>query len=308
METKSRTAMPHVALGESGLRVSRVGLGCNNFGGRIGFEETRAVVDAALATGITFFDTADVYGNEGGSERMLGELLEGRREQVVLATKFGYTRAGGPGSAENVRRSIAGSLARLRTDHVDLYYLHQPDSSTPIGETLGALDELVQDGTVRSIGCSNFAAEQLSEADRVAGEQGTARFTVVQNHYNLLERGDDVDVLPLCLELGIAYVPYFPLASGLLTGKYRRGEPAPEGTRLAGREIEDERLARVEELSRFAEERGHTLLELAISALASTPAIASVIAGATKPEQVRANAAAGSWQLSDQDRQALAAL
>ena len=300
--------MPHVALGESGLRVSRVGLGCNNFGGRIGFEETRAVVDAALEVGTTFFDTADVYGNEGGSERMLGELLEGRREQVVLATKFGYTRADGPGSAENVRRSIAGSLARLRTDYVDLYYLHQPDSSTPIGETLGALDELVQDGTVRSIGCSNFAAEQLSEADRVAGEQGTARFTVVQNHYNLLERGDDVDVLPLCLELGIAYVPYFPLASGLLTGKYRRGAPAPEGTRLTGREIEDERLARVEKLARFAGERGHTLLELAISALASTPAIASVIAGTTKPEQVRANAAAGSWQLSDQDRQALAAL
>jgi aryl-alcohol dehydrogenase-like predicted oxidoreductase len=294
------------ALGESGLRVSRVGLGCNNFGGRIGAEETRAVVEAALDAGITFFDTAEAYGNEGGSERLLGELLEGRREQVALATKFAWKADDGGGSAENVRRAIAGSLERLRTDYVDLYYLHRPDATTPIAETLNALHELIQAGTVRAIGCSNFSAEQLSEADSVGRELGTTRFTVLQNHYNLLRRHDDADVLPLCRELGVAYVPYFPLASGLLTGKYRRGEPAPEGTRLAGREIDQEQFGRIEALARFAEERGRTLLELAIAALASTPGIGSVIAGATKPEQVRANAAADNWRLDEDELSALA--
>jgi aryl-alcohol dehydrogenase-like predicted oxidoreductase len=299
--------MELVDLGGSGLRVSRVGLGCNNFGGRIGFEETEAVVEAALDAGITFFDTAEVYGNGGGSERFLGELLEGRREQVVLATKFAWDADSAGGRAENVRRAIAGSLERLRTDYVDLYYLHRPDSKTPIGETLRALDELVQAGTVKAIGCSNFSAEQLAEADRVARELGTARFTVLQNQYSLLVRGDDEDVLPLCRELGVGYVPYFPLGSGLLTGKYRRGEPAPEGTRLHGREIEDERLARVERLTAYAEERGHTILELAISGLASTPGITSIIAGATKPEQVRANAAAADgWRLAADELAALA--
>jgi aryl-alcohol dehydrogenase-like predicted oxidoreductase len=299
--------MELVDLGKSGLRVSRVGLGCNNFGGRIGFEETRAVVEAALEAGITFFDTAEVYGNGGESERMLGELLQGRRDQVVLATKFAHGGEG-EGNAENVGSAIAGSLERLRTDYVDLYYLHRPDSTTPIGETLRALDSLVQEGTVRAIGCSNFSAEQLAEADRVARELGTARFTVLQNQYSLLARGDDEEVLPLCRELGVGYVPYFPLASGLLTGKYRRGEPAPEGTRLAGREIEDERLARVERLTAFAEERGRTILELAVSALASTPGMTSVIAGATKPEQVRANVAAGDWRLSSDELAALASV
>jgi aryl-alcohol dehydrogenase-like predicted oxidoreductase len=300
--------METVDLGESGLRVSRVGLGCNNFGGRIGAEETRAVVEAALAAGVTFFDTAEVYGNEGGSERLLGEILEGRREQVVLATKFGWKADAGLGSPENVRRAIAGSLERLRTDYVDLYYLHRPDSTTPVGETLRALDELVQAGTVRAIGCSNFSAEQLAEADRVARELGTTRFTVIQNHYNLLRRDDDEHVLPLCRELAIAYVPYFPLASGLLTGKYRRGEPPPEGTRLAGRELDQSQFDRIEGLARFAEERGRTLLELAIAALASTPGIASVIAGATRPEQVRANAAAADWHLSEDELRELATL
>jgi len=295
-----------VELGESGLRVSRVGLGCNNFGGRIDGPATRAVVEAALDAGVTFFDTADVYGSGGGSERLLGEFLEGRRDRVVLATKFGWESDRGRGAPEYVRNAIAGSLDRLRTDYVDLYYLHKPDPATPIGETLGALDELVSEGKARAIGCSNFSADELAEADRVAREHGTVRFTVLQNHYNLLERGDDERVLPLCRELGIAYVPYFPLASGLLTGKYRRGEPAPEGSRLAGRVIDDERFDRVESLARFAEERGRTLLELAISALASTPGIASVIAGATKPEQVRANAAAGSWHLGEDDLRALA--
>lgn len=300
--------MELVDLGSSDLRVSRVGLGCNNFGGRIGLAETRAVVDAALDAGVTFLDTAEIYGDEGGSERFLGEVLQGRRDRVVIATKFGWGSERGNGSAEAARKAIDGSLSRLRTDHVDLYYLHKADPETPISETLGALDELVRAGKVRAIGCSNFSAEQLSEADRVAGEQGTARFTVLQNHYSLLDRGDDENVLPLCRELGITYIPYFPLASGLLTGKYRRGKPAPEGTRLAGREIEDARLARVEALASFAQEHGRTLLELAISALASMPGMGSVIAGATKPEQVRANAAAAGWALSADDLDALAEL
>jgi aryl-alcohol dehydrogenase-like predicted oxidoreductase len=291
-------------LGSSGLRASRVGLGCNNFGGRIDLDATRAVVEAALDAGVTFFDTAETYGG-GHSERFLGEILEGRRDRVVIATKFGWGEHEGHGDAGYIRNAIGGSLERLRTDHIDLYYLHKPDSSTPIAETLGVLGELVREGKVRAIGCSNFSAEQLAEADRVGREGGTARFTVLQNHYNLLERRDDADVLPLCRELDVSYIPYFPLASGLLTGKYRKGEPAPEGSRLAGRTIEGERFDRVETLAAFAEERGHTLHELAVSALASTPGIGSIIAGATKPEQVRANAAAASWRLSPDELAAL---
>lgn len=297
-----------VELGTSGLRVSRVGLGCNNFGGRIDFEATRAVVEAALDVGVTFFDTAEIYGGGGASERFLGEILEGRREPVVIATKFGWLPEHGRGSGNSVRRAIEGSLERLRTDYVDVYYLHKPDPDTPIAETLDALDELVREGKARAIGCSNFSAEQLQEAERVAAELGTSRFVALQNEYSLLQRRDDADVLPLCRELGVGYVPYFPLASGLLTGKYRRGEPAPEGTRLAGREIDPDRLERVEALRRFAEERGRTLLELAIGALVSTPGVASVIAGATKPEQVRANAAAGSCRLDSEELAELASV
>ncbi len=292
-----------------GLRISPVGLGCNNFGGRIDDEATRGVVLAALDAGVTFFDTADIYGGQGGSERLLGEILEGRRDEVVLATKFGKEMGDGAasrGSAAYVRRALDASLERLRTDHVDLYYQHEPDPSTPVAETLGTLDELVRAGKIRAVGCSNFSAEQLAEADRAARDNGTVRFVALQNHYNLLERGDDADVLPLCRSLGVAYVPYFPLASGLLTGKVRRGERGPDGSRLARREFDDTTFDRLEALERFAAGHGRTLLELAISGLASTPGIASVIAGATKPEQVRANAAAGRWQLTAGELEELA--
>lgn len=298
--------MEIVELGGGGLRVSRVGLGCNNFGARIDLAATRAVVDAALDVGVTFFDTAEIYGNGGDSERFLGEVLNGRRDKVVLATKFGWDQESGDGAATHIRAAIEGSLERLRTDYVDLYYQHKPNPATPIAETLRALDELVREGKVRAIGCSNLSADQLAEADRVARELSTTRFTVLQNHYSLLQRDDDADILPLCRELGISYIPYFPLASGLLTGKYRRGEPAPDGTRLAGREIEDERFDRVEACAGFAEERGHSLHQLAICALASTPGVGSIIAGATKPEQVRANAAAASWRLTGDELDALA--
>ncbi|HVN62260.1 MAG TPA: aldo/keto reductase [Gaiellaceae bacterium] len=296
-------------LGGSDLEVSRVGLGCNNFGGRLDSAATRAVVDAALDAGINFLDTADIYGNFGGSERFLGEALAGRRDRVVLATKFGHDMQGangeGPGgSRDYVRRAIDASLERLRTDSVDLYYYHRPDGVTPIAETVAAMSELVDEGKVRWLGLSNVDAAQIREA------VGAAEIVAVQNYYSLMRRDDDADVLPLCRELGIGYIPYFPLESGLLTGKYRRGEPAPEGARLTGSadRLSDERLARVEELEAFAAARGHTLLELAIGGLASIPGVASVIAGATSPEQVRANAAAGSWPLTAGELEQLDAL
>jgi len=289
-------------LGKSGLRVSRVGLGCNNFGRRVDLDGTRAVVDAALAEGINFLDTADIYGG-GDSERFLGEILEGRRDEVVLATKFGMADDGS-GSRDYVRRAIAASLERLRTDVVDLYYYHRPDGVTPIAETVGAMMELVDEGSVRAIGVSNFSAEQLDEAAQ-AGP-----VVALQNRYSLLERGAEAEVLPRCRELGVAFIPYFPLASGLLTGKYRRGQPAPHGSRLEGRReaLSDETFDRVERLEQFAEARGRSLLELAIAGLASQPAIASVIAGATSPEQVRQNAAAADWELTDGELAELLAL
>jgi aryl-alcohol dehydrogenase-like predicted oxidoreductase len=290
----------------SGLEVSRVGLGCNNFGGRLDLERTRAVVDAALDAGVTFFDTADVYGNRGGSERFLGEVLAGRRDRVVLATKFGNDMGDGlNGSAEYAGQALRASLERLRTDHVDLFYYHRPDGKTPIAETLGAMQELVREGLTRAIGCSNFSAEQLAEAEDLAGANGGPRFVAVQNYYNLLARDAEQDELPAARRLDVAFVPYFPLQSGLLTGKYRRGEPRPTGTRLETREIEDSEFDEVEKLEAFARERGHTLLELAIAALASQPGIPSVIAGATSADQVRANAAAAEWQLSPDDLAAL---
>ena len=302
--------MPTRRLGHSGLEVSVLGLGCNNFGGRVDLEGTRAVVDGALADGVNFFDTADIYGGQGGSEELLGQVLKGRRDQVVLATKFGMDMGDGQeqrGSAGYIRHAVEASLRRLGTDVIDLYWYHRPDGETPISETLGALDALVQAGTVRSIGASNFSAEQIEEADAVAREHGLTRFTAIQNEYSLLVRGDERDVLPTCARLGLGYVPFFPLASGLLTGKYQRGQAAPEGTRLAGRDqiASDEQFDIVEALNRFAEERGISLIDVAIGALLANPTISSVIAGATRPEQVRTNAQAARWTPSDEDLTAL---
>jgi aryl-alcohol dehydrogenase-like predicted oxidoreductase len=285
--------MESIALGRSTLEVSRVGLGCNNFGRRVDRRGTRRVVEAALEAGVTFFDTAESYGS-GDSERFLGDALGHRRSHVVVATKFGWTSDDLPGgSPERVRRSIEGSLARLGTNVVDLLYYHRPDGVTPIGETLEAMQQLVAEGTVRALGLSNVDTALLREAS----ETGVP-IAAVQNRYSLVHRADDDGVLPLCRALGIGYVPYFPLESGLLTGKYRRGEPAPPGTRLAGG-IGEEQFDDVERLEAFAAARGRTLLELAVGGLASVDGIVSVIAGATSAEQVRANAAAGTWQLTE---------
>jgi len=287
------------SLDDSAVRVSRVGLGCNNFGRRVDFDGTRAVVEAALDAGITFFDTADIYGG-GDSERFLGEILKDRRDSVVLATKFGMAQGGG-GTREYVRRAIDASLERLQTDYVDLYYYHRPDGVTPIAETTRAIAELVDEGKVRHIGISNVDATQVAEA------AAAGNLAAVQNEYSLLNRSAEGDVLPRCVELGVGFVPYFPLAHGLLTGKYRKAEPPPQGSRLEGSKdrLTDEALERVDRLERFASEHGHSLLELAIGALASEPGVVSVIAGATKPEQVRANAAAGGWELGAAERDAL---
>jgi aryl-alcohol dehydrogenase-like predicted oxidoreductase len=298
--------MRYRPLGEGGPEVSIVGVGCNNFGRRVDEAGTRAVVDAALEAGITLFDTADVYGDNGGSERFLGKALEGRRDRAVLATKFGGRMEGrGGGSRAHIRQAVQASLQRLRTDWIDLYQYHHPDGVTPIEETLGALNELVEEGTIRFAGSSNFSAAQLEEAERLAREHGWARFVSAQNEYSLLKREAEAELLPTCDRLGIGVLPYFPLASGLLTGKYRRGQPSPEGSRLAGREIADEEFDRIEALDRYAHERGRTLLEVSIRGLLAQPAISSVIAGATKPEQVRANAAAGEWKPTEDDLRAL---
>jgi aryl-alcohol dehydrogenase-like predicted oxidoreductase len=298
------------SLGDGGPEVSVVGLGCNNFGRAVDAPGTRAVVDAALDVGITLFDTADTYGNFGDSERFLGAALAGRRDRVVLATKFGGTmeeRRGG--SRAHIRKAVEASLERLGTDWIDLYQYHFPDRDTPIEETLGALNELVEQGKVRHVGSSNFTAAQVEEAERVAREHGFTRFVSAQNRYSLLERDAEAELLPTCRRLGIGVLPYFPLASGLLTGKYRRGELPPEGSRLAGRpeQLTDDVFDRVEALERHAAERGRTLLELAVAGLAAQPGVASVIAGATRPEQVRANAAAGDWEPSAADLDALPA-
>lgn len=282
------------------LEVSVCGLGCNNFGGRLDSSQTAAVVEAALDAGINFFDTADVYG-QTKSEEFLGRALRGRRSEVIIATKFGMdvdeSRQGA--DPRYVLQAADDSLRRLNTDYIDLYQLHVPDPGVPIADTLGALRRLVDAGKVREIGCSNFSVDELRES-RVAAGEGPA-FASVQNEYSLLNRSAEEGVLDECLRTGVAFLPYFPLASGLLTGKYTRGEPAPEGTRLAqnwaANRLTDERLEAVERLASVAASRGRTILDLAFSWLLSRPVVASVIAGATRPEQVRSNARAIGWQL-----------
>jgi len=289
------------------LDVSWVGVGCNNFGRRLDATATAKVVDAALHAGINFFDTADSYGSTK-SEEFLGRALGKRRKDVVIATKFGMRidddRKGA--RPEYVLRAAEDSLKRLKTDYIDLYQLHTPDPTVPIADTLGALDTLVKAGKVREIGCSNFTVDQLREAEHAVAPRG-ARFVSVQNEYSLLCRDPEYGVLQECAAAGIAFLPYFPLASGLLTGKYRRGNPPPRGSRIASgwhdELMNDENLVVVEKLIDFAESHGRTLLELAISWLIERPMVASVIAGATTPEQVKANAAAGSWDMTESEIQ-----
>lgn len=293
------------------LEVSVIGLGCNNFGWKIDENATRRVIDAAISSSINFFDTADTYGKTR-SEEFMGRALRGRRSDVIIATKFGKPvdehRTGA--RPEYVHQACNDSLRRLDTDYIDLYQLHAPDPTVPIADTLGALDELVKAGKVREIGCSNFTAEQIREAEETSEHAGIARFVSVQNHYNMLRRDDERGVIPECERFGVAYLPYFPLESGLLTGKYRLGKSAPEGTRIAeggwlALKFTDENLAIVERLIAFAESRQHTLLELAMSWLLRLSAVSSVIAGATSPEQVHDNANAASWILEPEDIQAV---
>jgi aryl-alcohol dehydrogenase-like predicted oxidoreductase len=297
--------MRYRSLGESGLQVSVVGLGCNNFGRRLDVDGTRAVVDAAIDAGITLFDTSDTYGPGGGSERALGEVLAGRRDQVVLATKFGNQStdmgygpaAGAKGGRAYIRRAVAESLRRLRTDHIDLYQLHTPDPVTPVEETIAALHELVAEGKVRYLGHSNFSGWQLADAAHLAARNSRTPFISAQNHWSLLEREAEADVVPAARHFGVGVLPYFPLDNGLLTGKVRQGQAIPAGTRLAGREnyVTQEKLAKVEALITWAQAHGVTILDVAIAALAAQPGCSSVIAGATSPEQVKANASAAEW-------------
>ena len=308
--------MRYRSLGNSGLVVSVAGLGGNNFGRRLDVDATRAVVDAALDAGITLLDTAESYG-AGRSEEFLGDALAGRRDQVVLATKFGHrsadmgygAAAGAKGGRGYIIRAVERSLRRLRTDYIDLYQIHTPDPTTPIEETLSALGDLVAQGKVRYLGHSNFAGWQLAEAAGASRELGTTGFVSAQNHWSLLERGIQAEVVPAALRYGLGVLPYYPLANGLLTGKVRRGLAPPEGSRLADRPdyITGDKLDQVERLADWAQQHGVTLLDVAVGGLAAQPGCSSVIAGATSPEQVKANAAAASWvpsadELADLDR------
>lgn len=302
--------MEQRALGD--LQVSAVGLGCNNFGMMIDAEATKRVVDAAIDAGVTYFDTAESYG-KGESEEMLGRALGARRDQVIVATKWGHTnsldegeRGGDPA---HIRARLEASLDRLGTEWVDHYQLHRPDPETPVAETLGCLVELKAEGKIREIGCTHFTADQLDDAHAAATAAGVTPYPSVQNHYSVLTRDPERDgVFDACRRHGIAFVPYFPLESGLLTGKYRSGEPRPADTRLtkwgdrADRFIDDDKLAVVDRLAAWADDQGRTLLDLAISWHTSHPLIASVIAGATKPEQVTANVDAATWQLTEAER------
>jgi aryl-alcohol dehydrogenase-like predicted oxidoreductase len=297
--------MRYRSLGNSGLQVSVVGLGCNNFGGRLDVDGTRAVVDAAIDAGITLFDTSDSYGGGGGSESALGEVLAQRRDQVVLATKFGHQKfdmgygpaAGAKGGRAYIRHAVTESLRRLRTDHIDLYQLHTPDPSTPVEETIAALHELVAEGKVRYLGHSNFSGWQLADAAHLAAANHQTPFISAQNHWSLLERDAESEVVPAARHFGLGVLPYFPLANGLLTGKVRQGQAIPAGTRLASRDayVTPEKLDKVEKLISWAQAHGVTILDVAIGALAAQPGCSSVIAGATKPEQVKSNAATCDW-------------
>jgi aryl-alcohol dehydrogenase-like predicted oxidoreductase len=304
--------MEYRYLGRSGLQVSVVGIGCNNFGGRIDADRSAAVVTKALDLGINFFDSADVYGR-GLSEEYLGRALNGRRHQAVIASKFGMPMGEGPytsgGSRRYIYDSLHGSLRRLGTDYIDLYYMHRPDPATPIEETLRALDDLVRSGEIRYIASSNFSAVQVVEAAWVAKTEHLTPFIAAQNQYNLLDRSVERELTGVCATYGLGIVPFFPLASGFLTGKYRPGQAAPEGTRLAGpmggRYLTEGNFETLQKLEAIAESAGHTMLELAMSWLAQQPQVASVIAGATRPEQVEQNAAAVTWTLSPQELAAI---
>jgi len=295
-------------VGKSGLRVSAVGLGCNNFG-RLDIESSRKVVHRALDLGITLFDTADIYGNKGGSEEQLGEILGARRKDIVLATKFGMAMSDIQQGASRryILQAVEDSLRRLKTDWIDLYQLHQPDPLTPIEETLRTLDDLIRAGKVRYAGCSNLKAWQVADAHWTAKTQGFNRFISAQDEYSMLVRDAERELIPALEVKGMGLLPYFPLASGMLTGKYRHGGELPAGTRMAlmkrftDRYMTEENWAIVDRLQAFCDARGHTLLELAFSWLLSRPSLASVIAGATKPEQIEMNAKAADWKLSAHD-------
>ena len=298
--------MRYRTLGDSGLLVSLVGLGCNNFGGRLDTARTGAVVDAAIDEGITLLDTAESYGGRGASELALGEVLKGRRDKVVLATKFGGAdmgygpAAGARGSRSYIKVAVENSLTRLKTDYIDLYQLHNPDPLTPIDETLAALDDLVTEGKVRYLGHSNLAGWQIADAAHASAASGRTPFVSAQNHWSLLERGAEKEVVPAARHFGVGVLPFFPLANGLLTGKVRKGTDVPANSRLAEPRragyVTDAKLDKVEALIAWGQEQGVSILEIAIGGLSAQPGCSSVIAGATSPEQVKANAAAGEWE------------
>ncbi|MBK7126261.1 MAG: aldo/keto reductase [Dehalococcoidia bacterium] len=303
--------MEYKNLGRSGLQVSVVGLGCNNFGMRCDYDQSEKVVHAAIDAGITLFDTADVYGGQGKSEEFLGRILKGKRDSVVVATKWGMKMGEGPhksgGSRKYIMAAVEDSLRRLQTDYIDLYQLHRPDPQTPMEETLRALDDLISSGKVRYIGHSNFAGWQAAEAHFVAQKGNYTPFISAQNEYSLLERRIEAELVPACNQYGVSVLPFFPLASGFLTGKYRQGQDLPAGTRLANagpmaaRVLTDKNYEMLGKLEAFAEARGKTMLDLAIGWLASLSHVGSVIAGATKPEQVAQNVAAGGWRLTAEE-------
>jgi aryl-alcohol dehydrogenase-like predicted oxidoreductase len=303
--------MEHRTLGSSGLKLSLIGLGCNNFGGRIDLEATRKVIDATLAAGVNHLDTADIYGGGGKSEDFIGQCLGARRKDVVLATKYGKPMADNPSDTRGARAyilsAVEASLRRLRTDWIDLLYMHEPDPATPIEESLRAVEELVASGKIRALAGSNFTAGEIGEAVDTAKRLGGAGFVATQDEYSLLERGIEDALLPVLETHRLALVPYFPLAGGALSGKYRKGQPLPEGARLTAAKASADRFlgggrdSMVEALAAFAEQRGHNLLELALSWLAARPQVVSIITGATRPEQIGANVRAVGWKLSAEE-------